>query len=95
VSVATRYVAKRKLKCDQLVLIAGGIPNELKTQDFEFLDKITKVSLIYGNQDEYLTSVRLKGVKKHYFDLFGSDATILTFEGKHEMPKKLINEIVS
>ena len=94
VSVATRYVAKRKLKCDQLVLLAGGIPKELGIQDFEFLNGETKVSFIYGNQDEYVATIFLVDAKRRFYDLFGSDAEIIIFDGKHEVPKKLINGLV-
>ena len=94
VSVAARYVAKRKLKCNQLVLLAGGIPNELGVEDFEFLKNKTKVSFIYGNQDEYITTNFMVDAKQRFYDLFGNDAQIITFEGKHEVPKKLINKLV-
>ena len=94
VSVAMRYVAKRKLTCEQLVLIAGGIPKELRAEDLAFLKRETKVSLIYGNQDEYLTSAYLVDTKKRFNELFGNDAAVISFEGKHEMPKKIINELV-
>ena len=94
VSVATRYVAKRKLKCDQLVLLAGGIPKELKVQDFTFLKGKTKVSLMYGTQDEYLSTRFLGDAKQRFYNLFGNDAEIINFEGKHEVPKELINKLV-
>ena len=94
VSVAARYVAKRKLKCNRLVLLAGGIPKELGAEDFEFFNGETKVSLIYGNQDEYITTNFMVDAKQRFYDLFGKDAQIITFEGKHEVPKKLINKLV-
>ena len=94
VSVAARYLAKRKLKCDQLVLLAGGIPKELGVQDFKFLKGKTKVSFIYGNQDEYVSTIFMVDAKQRFYDLFGNDAQIITFEGKHEVPKELINELV-
>jgi predicted esterase len=94
VSVAARYVAKRKLKCNQLVLLAGGIPKELNADDFAFLDDDTKVSLIYGTQDEYLSTRFLGDAKQRFYDLFGNDAEIISFEGKHEVPKELINKLV-
>ncbi len=94
VSVAARYVARRELKCSQLVFIAGGIPKELHAEDFMFLTKETKVSFIYGTHDEYLASSYLVDVKRQFYDLFGSDAAMLNFEGKHEMPKEIINRIV-
>jgi predicted esterase len=94
VSVAVRYVSKRKLKCTQLVLLAGGIPKELNADDFTFLKGKTKVSLIYGTQDEYLSTTFLGDAKQRFYDLFGNDAQINTFEGKHEVPKEVINHLV-
>jgi len=94
VSIATRYVAKRKLKCNQLVLLSGGIPKELVNQDFKFLEDNTKVSLIYGTQDEFITEEYMFGAKKHFYELFGKTATITIFEGKHEVKKELINKLV-
>lgn len=95
VSVAARYVAKRKLKCNQLVLLAGGIPKELGVEDFKFLNGETKVSFIYGNQDEYIIATNfMVDAKKRFYNLFGNDAQIITFEGTHEVPKELINELV-
>lgn len=94
VSVAARYVARRKLICNQLVLMAGGIPKELKSQDFKFMIDKTKVSFIYGSQDEYVTQGYMTGAVKRFYELFGNDAKIITFEGKHEVPKELINKLV-
>jgi len=94
VSVATRYVSKRKFKCNQLVLLAGGIPKELNADDFTFLKGKTKVSFIYGTQDKYLITRFLGDAKQRFYDLFGKDAEIITFEGKHEVPKELINKLV-
>ncbi len=94
VSVITRYVAKRKLKCNQLVLLSGGIPKELDTDDFKFLEGETKVSLIYGNQDEYLNKEVLVNEKKRFYELFGNTATITIFEGRHEVKKEVINKII-
>ena len=94
VSVITRYVAKRKLKCDQLVLLSGGIPNELTSNDFEFLEGNTKVSLVYGLQDEYLTEERMIAEKKRYITLFGNSAKMISFDGTHEVKKEVINKLV-
>ena len=65
VSIATRWVAKTQLKCNQLVLYAGGIPNELKAKDFHFLKKNnTQVTVIIGDNDEYITPERLEVEEK-------------------------------
>ena len=96
VSVALRYVAKRQLNCLQVVMMSGGIPKELNSSDFEFLDQKTKVSLIYGNNDEFLNEDRLLKERNKSFELFGHcDLQIIPFEGKHEVKKELILELIS
>ena len=92
ISVATRYVAKRKLQCSQLVLMSGGIPNELVADDFKFLK--AKVSLIYGDDDEYINEERMQVEKQKIETLFGGKANIINFEGKHEVNVSLINTLV-
>lgn len=95
VSIATRWVAKRKLKCNHLVLYAGGIPNELEQVDFEFLLKNrTKVTIMVGDKDEYLTEERQKTEAIKIEKLFGGLANQIIFEGGHEVKKELINDLV-
>jgi len=95
VSIATRWVAKRKLKCTQLVLYAGGIPNELESPDFDFLtNNETKVTVLVGDKDEYLTEDRQKEETIKIEKLFGSLAEQIIFEGGHEVKKELINDLV-
>ncbi|MDX1277929.1 esterase [Oceanihabitans sediminis] len=92
VSVAARYIARRKLACSQLVLHSGGIPKELKAEDFEFLE--AKVSMIYGTEDEYLTEERITNETKRAKELFGKNLHIIPFEGKHVVNVDLINSLV-
>lgn len=95
VSVALRYIAKRQLNCAQIVMMSGGIPKELTSSDFEFLDPKTKVSLIYGTMDAYLDEDRLTIEKNRAFELFGHcDFQIIPFEGKHEVNKSILNKMV-
>ena len=95
VSVAMRYVAKRQLFCNQLVLMSGGIPNELTASDFYFLKEKTKVSLIYGTKDEYMNEERMRNEKQRVNELFGNKVFIIPFIGKHEVNKALLNDLCS
>ena len=92
VSVALRYIAKRQLKCCQLVLHSGGIPKELTKEDFKFLK--TKVTLTYGLNDEYLNENRMNEEKNRALELFGNQIIILPFEGKHEVNFDLIKNLI-
>lgn len=90
VSIATRWVASRKVQCDKLILHSGGIPNELQPNDFEFLKKDAEVIYLYGNKDQYITEAReteekLKGTK-----LFQDRLNIEVFDGIHEVNRELL-----
>ena len=95
VSVAARYVARRKLFCNKLVFLSGRIPHELTSTDFQFLTSATKVLFIYGDQDEYLNDELITKEKKHLYNLFGDSASVTTFRGKHEVEKEVINSLIS
>ncbi len=95
VSIAARWVAKRQLKCDQLVLYAGEVPRELTATDFEFLaHNQTKITVIVGNKDEYLTEQRLKEISNSIQVVFEARAEQLVFEGGHEVKKEIINGLI-
>ncbi|MEM0516997.1 MULTISPECIES: alpha/beta hydrolase [Aequorivita] len=93
VSIATRWVARRKLQCNVLVLHSGGIPNELQPKDFNFLNEHAQVLYLYGNNDEYITEARkteeyLKGT-----NLFKDRLKIEVFNGTHEVNKPFLLKI--
>ncbi len=85
VSIATRWVASRKINFNHLVLHSGGIPNELKQEDFSYIKEKAKVTYLYGNKDQYINEARkteeeIKGNK-----LFGNNLNIKAFNGIHEV----------
>lgn len=90
VSVAMRYLAKRQLHCNQLLIMSGGIPKELTSQDFNYLN--AKIYLTYGTEDEYLDQERRAYETQRAKDLFG-DVTIVPFEGNHKVNMDLIKKI--
>jgi len=95
VSIAARWVAQRKIECDQLVLYAGGIPNELQPSDFDFLLKNgTKVTVIVGDKDEYVTEERRKTESEKIRKLFDGKAEEILFEGGHEVKRELIKQLI-
>lgn len=90
VSIATRWVAKRKIQCDTLVLHSGGIPKELNPEDFEFLTDDTRVIYIYGDKDEYITEARKTEEYLNGTALFNKKLKIEVFNGKHEVYKPFL-----
>ncbi len=94
VSVAMRYMVKRRIQCDQLIIHSGGIPKELQPKDFEYLSETTKVKLIYGTQDEYLNEDRIYEEKAFAKNLFGSRLITLPFNGAHVVHVDYITRLV-
>jgi len=93
VSMATRWVAHHKIKCNQLVLYAGGIPTELNENDFAHLSSTTQITIIIGNKDEYLTKERLSIEREKSRIIFNNRANEHIFDGGHIVKKELINNL--
>lgn len=91
VSVATRWLARRKIKCDQLLLHSGKVPKEIKAEDFEFR-KDLKVSFIYGSKDEYLKNGIVEIEEARLKKIFPK-LEIRTYDGGHELNKEIISDI--
>lgn len=92
VSVAMRYMAKRNIQAEVLVIHSGGIPNELTKADFSYFEG--KAKLIYGTDDEYLNATRIKNETEKAEKLFGNKLEISDFEGKHEVNTDLIERLI-
>ncbi|WP_313113342.1 alpha/beta hydrolase [Aequorivita sediminis] len=93
VSIATRWVANRKIMCDKLILHSGGIPKELKASDFKFLNPSARVIYLYGDKDEYITEARKTEEQLKGSELFENRLEIEVFDGVHEVNQKFINKV--
>ncbi len=93
VSIAARWVANKKIKCNHLILHSGGIPTELKPEDFEFLPATSKVTYLYGNKDQYITEARITEQTLIGNKLFGDKLQIQVFNGTHEVNKEFLLSI--
>ncbi|MGB5554527.1 MAG: esterase [Flavobacteriaceae bacterium] len=95
VSIATRWLAKTKLEIDHLILYAGGLPDELTANDFDYLAELnTKITVLVGNKDEYLNHARMKSENEKIEKLFKGKARQIIFEGGHEIKKDLLPKIL-
>ncbi|GGW32539.1 alpha/beta hydrolase [Arenibacter certesii] len=96
VSIATRWVAKSKIVCNELILYAGGIPPELTIADFEFLKHLdTEIKIVFGDQDEFLTPERQEKERPKIEALFQGKAKYIVFKGGHEVKPNIINDLLS
>ena len=93
VSIATRWIASRKIQCNHLILHSGGIPKELKQENFAYLNKDTKVTYLFGDNDPYITEARKTEEKLKGTKLFGENLETIVFKGVHEVNTAYINSL--
>ncbi|WP_019038119.1 alpha/beta hydrolase [Psychroflexus tropicus] len=87
VSIVTRWIAYRQMNCDRLVIHSGSIPEEFDFSSFNHLPKL-KTTIIYGDQDEYITQDKIDSQIRYAKSVFPNPPDVLKFEGGHEMHVK-------
>ncbi len=93
VSIATRWIASRKINCDVLIMISGGFPKELHKEDFDFLPKNTKITHIVGKKDPFFEIEKVQAEKERVREIL-PQIEFRTHPGGHELdPKTLIHII--
>lgn len=93
VSIATRWLASRNIQCNHLILHSGAIPTELNKGDFSYLYKVTPVTYIYGDNDEYITEAKMTEQSLKGSSLFGERLEVKVFKGTHEVFKPYLLEV--
>ncbi|MFD1096390.1 alpha/beta hydrolase [Salegentibacter chungangensis] len=93
VSVAARWVARRRINCSRLIMLSGKVPQELTKEDFSFL-KDTKFSFVYGKEDEYLKNGIVEIEEERLHNIFSENFGIIRFNGGHEVKPSIISEFV-
>lgn len=93
VSIVTRWMSSRGLKCDYLLLHSGAIPQELSPSDFEYLSTTTPVTYLYGDKDEYITEARMTEQQLKGSALFGKRLEVKEFSGVHEVHIPFITKL--
>lgn len=92
VSIAVRWLARKKLPCEHLILYAGGVPKEVEAVNFDYPGTPEKVTYIIGESDIFLTPERMSKEKEKLKQCFKDKLRFITFPGGHEMRKELITE---
>lgn len=88
VSIATRWMVRRKLHPAQVILNSGRIPSELKPSDFTFFEG--KVNFVYGTEDPFIDKEFLEQEEKRIRELFPKNLEFIPFNGGHEVKKEVI-----
>lgn len=86
-ATASRWIADGRIKCDNFILWASVFPDEM---NFKSISNINTYFL-YGDNDEYVTEERVAKQKK-IITTSGIQIKSIAFEGKHDIPEKVLVE---
>ena len=91
VSIAMRFSALMKIDCDILVAHSGGIPQELKSNDFEHFTG--KFHFIYGLEDKYIDDNRIQQELIKCVSLYQNNFGVHRFDGGHKIDAHSITKL--
>ncbi|KAA1245088.1 esterase [Aquimarina sp. RZ0] len=93
VSIASRWIASRKINCDSLIMISGGFPKELTKVDFTFLSNTTTITHIVGENDPYFEIEKVAAEKERVQQIL-PQIKFITHPGGHELNPKTLEGII-
>lgn len=95
VSIATRWLSKYQRQCSYLIIHSGGLPKEMNSETFRYLNPKVPVHYLYGDTDPYITKDRLSEETTRAQELFGSRVIECPFRGGHQVNEELIFHLVN
>ncbi|WP_420581075.1 alpha/beta hydrolase [Reichenbachiella sp.] len=91
VSMISRMAAYSKVDFKTLVLWAGGFPPELQSEDFEHINGRARLKVVLGDHDEFYTLDKNYQPEVDKMEtVIGLKPELITFDGKHEMPREVL-----
>ncbi|UXX78465.1 alpha/beta hydrolase [Reichenbachiella carrageenanivorans] len=91
VSMISRMAAYAKIDFKNLILWAGGFPPELSKADFSHLSMYAKLKVVIGTQDEFYALGKNYQTEIEKMEVaIGLKPEVITFEGKHEVQREVL-----
>ncbi len=94
VATITRWAALQQINFDLMVLWAGSFPKDISHDAFDYLKPQAEIWAVVGNQDPYLNALQLEIEEKRLRDVFKDQLKTKLFEGKHEMNRVILQELL-
>ena len=92
-ATATRWASRWTGEVDQLVLWAGGFAQDMALEDAREKFSQTKLSLVLGDQDEFVTPESIE-IQQDLIKNLGKEVKKLTFRGRHEIDSEMLSIIL-
>ena len=93
-SVATvcRWLNRGNVKADRLTLWAGQIPNEFDADANKEIFRKLNITMVVGEQDEFANALAV-AEQRAILDKHDIRHRLITFEGKHQLNEKVLQEL--
>lgn len=92
-ATAVRWVERNRPNFDNLILWGAAFPMDIQYMPMKDYLNHKKLYVVYGRQDEFLSDERVK-THEIFTQQQGLDFEMVWFEGKHEIDRKVLHELV-
>ena len=87
-----RWLAQAAFRSAHLILWAGGFPDDLAPSAAHKLLQGLPLSIVIGSDDEYISAAQ--AAQQHQqLNQLGAEAQLLTFPGRHEMNRAILEKL--
>ena len=91
-ATVSRWLAQARFRPAELILWAGGFPDDLDPTDARKLLENLPLTIVLGTDDEYISASQMAHQQQQLQQL-GATPTLITFPGKHELNQAVLAEL--
>ena len=93
-ATVSRWLAQAPFRPAQLVLWAGGFPEDMEPATAQQLLSGLRLVLVVGTEDEYISVAQATGQQTLMAEL-GAASRLVTFAGKHELNRAVLEQLAA
>ena len=91
-ATVSRWMAQARFRPAELILWAGGFPDDLDPIDARKLLENLLLTIVLGTDDEYISASKMAHQQQQLQQL-GATPILITFPGKHELNRAVLAEL--
>ena len=92
-STIARWMIKRQLSFDRLILWAGSFPPEITSDQTDFIKKESQLIYVFGKADPLINPDNKEKLFNLISKVFQRDPELIAFEGGHEVKREIIKKL--
>ncbi|GAB3669803.1 esterase [Hymenobacter agri] len=91
-ATVSRWLTRTTFRPAHLILWAGSFPEDIAPDTAQQLLQCLPVSVVIGDRDEYISTAQA-GQQHQLLQQLGATAQLLTFAGKHELNRAVLEKL--